>query len=133
MERNWAKGGGGRFTSLSSFQGRRLELENLGPTMVPWSGDGLARKCDSLTSTSSNFLGRCGRKLELEIEVLCSLPFLQTPDDLEIQTMLLTFPGATEATQNWAKGTVKFACRKSYVPLLPSILPVCPGSRLLVF
>lgn len=75
----------------------------------------------------------CGRKLELEIEALCSLPFLHTPDDLEIQTTLLTFPGAREATQNWVKATVRFARGKSYVLLLPSILSVCPGSRLTVF
>lgn len=74
------------------------------------------RNRDNFTSTYPNFLGRCERKLEPEIEVLCSLPFLQTPDDLEIQTMLLNFPGATEATQNWVKGTARFACRESYVP-----------------
>lgn len=95
--------------SLLPFPGLRagtggLALENLDPTMVPWSRDGLARNCGSRTSKASNFLGRCRRKLALEIETFCSPPFLQTPDDLEIQTMLLTFPGATEAAQNWPRG-----------------------------
>lgn len=44
--------------SLLPFPGLRagagdLELENLSPTKVPWSADGLAKNCDSLTITSS--------------------------------------------------------------------------------